>query len=140
MAMICLTHIALHVKNVDECVEFYQAYAGLITVRERLAHGKRIIWLAEPGNESRFIFVILPGGPGHQQADNDFSHLGFALATKKRVDEVAEKAAQAGILVWPTKQEDFPVGYYCGVLDPDGNRVEFSYGQPLGDNAIVSEK
>jgi len=25
------------------------------------------------------------------------------------------------------------VGYYCGVLDPDGNRVEFSFGQPLGE-------
>jgi hypothetical protein len=27
------------------------------------------------------------------------------------------------------------VGYYCGLRDPDGNSVEFSYGQPLGPGA-----
>ncbi|WP_114326342.1 VOC family protein [Candidatus Colwellia aromaticivorans] len=138
--MACFTHIALHVQDVDKCVDFYQQYAGLILVRERQVNGKHIIWLAEPGKESCFIFVILPGGPGHQQADNDFSHLGFALSDKKRVDVIAKKAAQAGILLWSPKQEPFPVGYYCGVLDPDGNRVEFSYGQPLGDNALEREE
>ncbi|MCX4198148.1 sugar phosphate nucleotidyltransferase [Methylobacterium organophilum] len=31
--------------------------------------------------------------------------------------------------------EPYPVGYYCGVRDPAGNYVEFSYGQPLGPGA-----
>ncbi|PAJ73620.1 glyoxalase/bleomycin resistance/dioxygenase family protein [Pseudoalteromonas sp. NBT06-2] len=127
-----LTHIALHVKDVDACVLFYKNYAGLKLVRDRHVHGKHIIWLAESGKESQFIFVLLPGGPGHQQSQNDFSHFGFALSSKENVDKVAIKAKEDGILLWPPKQEPFPVGYYCGVLDPDGNRVEFSYGQPLG--------
>ncbi|SFC82885.1 VOC family protein [Pseudoalteromonas denitrificans] len=130
--MAYLTHIALHVKNVDACVRFYQNYAGLRLVRDRQVHGKHIIWLAEPGKESQFIFVILPNGPGHQQSQNDFSHFGFALQSKAEVDKLANKAKQEGILLWPPKQEAFPVGYYCGILDPDGNRIEFSYGQPLG--------
>ncbi|MCZ6873564.1 MAG: VOC family protein, partial [bacterium] len=29
-------------------------------------------------------------------------------------------------------------GYYCGVRDPDGNMVEFSYGQPLGPGASAT--
>ncbi|MDO8695654.1 MAG: VOC family protein, partial [Pseudomonas sp.] len=33
---------------------------------------------------------------------------------------------------WPPRDEPYPVGYYCGVRDPAGNYVEFSYGQPLG--------
>ena len=47
-------------------------------------------------------------------------------------DAVAEKAKGAGCLIWEPREEPYPVGYYCGVRDPDGNAVEFSYGQPLG--------
>ena len=53
---------------------------------------------------------------------------------------MAAKAAAAGRLVWPPREEPFPVGYYCGVRDPDGNFVEFSYGQPLGPGAERSNQ
>ena len=135
---ISLTHIALHVENLDACVDFYQQYAGLNIVRERRPQGhegKRIVWLAEPGKAHDFIIVMLPGGPEKHQQDHDFSHLGFAMSSKEAVDAIAMKAKRAGILVWPCKQEPFPVGYYCGIKDPDGNFVEFSYGQPLGPGA-----
>ncbi|QBY03280.1 VOC family protein [Thalassotalea sp. HSM 43] len=135
---IALTHIALHVKDLDACVHFYQQYAGLNIVRDRRPNGpdgKRIVWLAETGKEQQFIIVILPGGPGRNQIDTDFSHLGFALASKQAVDDIAAKAHAHGILAWPCKQEPYPVGYYCGIKDPDGNFVEFSYGQPLGPGA-----
>lgn len=135
---ISLTHIALHVVDLDACVEFYQQYAGLKIVRDRRPHGdqgKRIVWLAEPGKEHSFIIVVLPNGPNKQQKDTDFSHLGFALTSKEKVDGIANMAKKDGILVWPCKQEPYPVGYYCGVKDPDGNFVEFSFGQPLGPGA-----
>jgi catechol 2,3-dioxygenase-like lactoylglutathione lyase family enzyme len=132
---ISLTHIALHVKDLDACIDFYQTYAGLGIVHQRESHGKRIVWLAEPGKESDFILVILPGGPGRNQPDNDFSHLGFALESKAAVDAIARRGADAGILAWEPRQEPFPVGYYCGLVDPDGGFVEFSYGQPLGPGA-----
>ena len=135
---ITLTHIALHVQDLDACISFYQEYAGLRIVRDRRPHGsngKRIVWLAEIGKENEFILVVLPHGPKKQQQESDFSHLGFAMESKKAVDSLAFKAKQAGILVWPCKQEPFPVGYYCGIKDPDGNFVEFSYGQPLGPGA-----
>ncbi len=51
------------------------------------------------------------------------------------VDAIAERARAAGILEWEPRQEPYPVGYYCGLRDPDGNFVEFSYGQPLGPGA-----
>ena len=130
-----LTHIALHVQDLEACVAFYQAYAGLRRVHERSDGGKRIVWLAERGRERELILVLLPGGPGRAQASGDFSHLGFALDSHAEVDRVAERADREGILVWPPKQEPYPVGYYCGVKDPDGNCVEFSYGQPLGPGA-----
>jgi len=120
-----LTHLALHVRDLDACIEFYQSYCEMQVVHQRTSHDHQVVWLAEEGRENDFILVVLPGGPGRDQAEKDFSHLGFALESRKSVDAIAERA--------PT-EEPYPVGYYCGVHDPDGNFVEFSYGQPLGQN------
>lgn len=131
-----MTHIALHVRDLDACVAFYRRFCGLEIVRERRAEdGRPITWLAEPGRENDFIFVLLPGGPGREQAPGDFSHFGFALDSRRAVDRIAARAEAAGCLAWPPRQEPYPVGYYCGLKDPDGNFVEFSYGQPLGPGA-----
>ncbi len=130
-----LTHIALHVRDAEACIAFYQAYAGMRLAHDRVSHGKRIVWLAEPGREKEFIIVVLPGGPGRDQDERDFSHLGFALESRAAVDAIAARARAEGVLVWEPRDEPYPVGYYCGVRDPDGNFVEFSYGQPLGPGA-----
>jgi len=130
-----LTHIALHVRDLPACVAFYRDFCGLQVVRERAGDGAPIVWLAEPGREKRFIFVLLPGGPGREQGERDFSHLGFALGSRAAVDAIADKARAAGCLIWEPREEPWPVGYYCGLNDPDGNAVEFSYGQPLGPGA-----
>ena len=140
MARCALTHIALHVRDLAACVDFYQAYAGLNVVRDRALEGKHVIWLAEPGRETEFILVFIPGGPGHSPAPDDFSHLGFAVSSRADVDAIAERARRDGRLQWPPREEPFPVGYYCGVRDPDGNFVEFSFGQPLGPGADSVEE
>ena len=130
------THLALHVRDFEACVAFYKDYCGLTVVHERGgSDGKPIVWLAEPGRESELIFVLLPGGPGRDQGERDFSHFGFALDSKAAVDAIAARAETAGCLAWAPRQEPYPVGYYCGLRDPDGNFVEFSYGQPLGPGA-----
>ncbi len=132
---VSLTHIALHVRDLAACVDFYRDFCSLRVVHERPGDRAPIVWLAEPGRESSFIFVLLPGGPGRDQDEQDFSHLGFAVESKAAVDRMAAKARAADCLAWPPRQEPYPVGYYCGVRDPDGNFVEFSYGQPLGPGA-----
>ncbi len=130
-----LTHIALHVRDLEACVRFYQSYVGMQIIHDRTSDSKRVVWLAEPGRESELIVVVLSGGPGRSQSAADFSHLGIALETREAVDVVAERARSEGILEWEPRQEPYPVGYYCGVRDPDGNFVEFSFGQPLGPGA-----
>src|SRR4030095_13285588 len=104
-----LTHLALHVRDLDTSMAFYRDYCGMQVVHERAADGRRVVWLAEPGREQEFIFVLVPGGPGQSRA--------------------------AGYLVLEPREEPYPVGYYCGIRAPDGNMVEFSYGQPLGPGA-----
>ncbi|MCC7428970.1 MAG: VOC family protein [Alphaproteobacteria bacterium] len=135
-----LTHIALHVREVEACIAFYRDVCGLVVARERPhPKGGRIVWLAEPGRERAFVLVLLPGGAGRNQSAQDFSHLGFALSSKAAVDAIAERGRAAGVLVWPPRQDAYPAGYYCGLRDPDGTMVEFSYGQPLGPGAAEGE-
>ncbi len=130
-----LTHLALHVQHLDACIAFYEDYCGMHVIHERAGKGSRIVWMAERGREREFIFVLLPGGPGRKQEARDYGHLGFALESRAAVDAIAERARADGCLVWEPVDEPYPVGYYCGLVDPDGAFVEFSYGQPLGPGA-----
>jgi catechol 2,3-dioxygenase-like lactoylglutathione lyase family enzyme len=133
-----LTHVALHVRDLDACIAFYRAFCGMQVVHERRDGSSRVAWLAEPGREGEFIIVLLDGGPGHEQVATDYSHLGFAVDSRATVDAVAARGQAAGCLVWPPRDEPYPVGYYCGLRDPSGHFVEFSYGQPLGPGAESS--
>ena len=139
--MVTLTHIALHVRDIAACEAFYTKFCGLRAIHERrdIEVGSRVIWLAEPGREREFIYVLISGWPGHCQGERDYSHTGFAMESRLAVDAIAKKARAAGCLIWEPREEPYPVGYYCGVHDPDGNAVEFSYGQPLGPGAKDSE-
>lgn len=127
-----LTHIALHVPDLQPCIDFYQAYCAMRVIHRRPAKGSQIVWMSEPGKELSFIMVIMPGGTARELATDDYSHLGFAVDSRATVDAIAQRAQAQGCLIWAPRDEPYPVGYYCGVRDPAGNYVEFSYGQPLG--------
>jgi catechol 2,3-dioxygenase-like lactoylglutathione lyase family enzyme len=105
-----LTHIALHVRDLDACLAFYREFCGMRTVHERTdpKDSHRVVWLAESGKEKDFIIVMVPGGPGRQQGERDYSHFGFALESRAAVDAMAAKATAAGCLIWPPRQEPFP--------------------------------
>ena len=130
-----LTHLALHVPDLDACIAFYEHFCGMHVFHERPGKGSRIVWMAEPGKEREFIFVMMPGGKDRSLAMDDYSHFGFALNSREEVDAVADLARREGCLIWEPRDEPYPVGYYCGLRDPAGNYVEFSYGQPLGPGA-----
>ena len=128
-----LTHLALHVKDLEASLAFYRGYCGLEAVHSREDEpGVRTVWIAEPGRGKDFVFVLLEGGPGGRQREGDLSHLGFACKDRQSVDHLAAKADAEGRLLWPVTDAPPPLGYFCGVRDPDGNQVEFSFGQPLG--------
>jgi catechol 2,3-dioxygenase-like lactoylglutathione lyase family enzyme len=128
-----LTHIALHVRDINASEAFYREFCGLKVVHERGEPGARVAWIAEDGKESDFVIVLIEGGHHPAQPGDDFSHLGFALESRKAVDDLARRGAAH--LVWPPKTLPYPVGHFCGLADPDGNVIEFSYGQPLGPGA-----
>ena len=127
-----LTHLALHVPDLDACIAFYETFCGMRVIHRRPGKGSQIVWMAEPGQEQRFIFVIMPGGQPAQPGQRRLQPLRLRPPQPRRVDDLARRAEAAGCLVWAPRDEPYPVGYYCGLRDPAGNYVEFSYGQPLG--------
>lgn len=132
-----LTHLALHVPDLQASIDFYSRFCGMRVIHERAGKGSKIVWMSEPGKEHAFIFVIMPGGVHRHLPDNDYSHFGFAVESREAVDAIARQAERAGCLIWPPRDEPYPVGYYCGLRDPAGNYVEFSFGQPLGPGSEV---
>jgi len=132
-----LTHLALHVRDLEATVRFYQDMCELQCIHRRGEPSQpgAVAWLAERGREREFILVLIGGGPTRATQGRDFSHLGFAVDSRETVDRIAARGKADGSLVWAPREEPYPVGYYCGLRDPDGNSVEFSYGQPLGPGA-----
>jgi lactoylglutathione lyase len=129
------THCALSATDLDESIAFYERYCGMKIVKEHGQGDKRVVWLASPGAERSFVLVLLGGGPKRTQDEDDMTHYGFGVPTRADVDRIAEKAKADGLLHWAPRDYAPPTGYLCGVKDPTGYIIEFSYGQPLGPHA-----
>jgi len=127
-----LTHIALHVADLDACIAFYRDFCALQVIHERPGKGQRIVWMAEPGREHSLVFVLMPGGSRVGVSRKILDDTLRRKLSRAAVDAIAARGRAAGCLLWEPREEPFPVGYYCGLRDPAGNYVEFSYGQPLG--------
>jgi catechol 2,3-dioxygenase-like lactoylglutathione lyase family enzyme len=126
------THCALHVHDLDTSIAFYRDYCGLAIVKEHGEGADRVVWMADQGEGPRFVLVLLGGGPLRDQDEDDMTHYGFAVGSRAEVDAIAERARGDGCLYWEPREFAPPTGYLCGVTDPSGHVVEFSYGQPLG--------
>ena len=127
-----LTHVALLVSDVDRTADFYIKYCGLKVIARRLDPntGFRVVWL---GEDLKFVIVAFESEKKPiQSVTKPLNHLGFSLDTKEKVDQVSEIAKEEGLLNYGPVYIDADVGYICEILDPDGNSVEFSYGQKLG--------
>ena len=126
------THVALLVSDVDKTADFYIKYCGLKVVERRLdpKTGFRVIWL---GQNLNFVIVAFEGEKKPvQSVVKPLSHLGFSLSSKEAVNQISEIAKEEDLLNYGPAYIDEVVGYICEILDPDGNSLEFSFGQKLG--------
>jgi catechol 2,3-dioxygenase-like lactoylglutathione lyase family enzyme len=126
-----LTHIALHVDAIDEGVEFYQRYCGLKVIDDQVRGGRRMVLLSEPGREAHLVLQLIAGGKDRAATADDDRHLGFAVDSREEVDRCVVMAKEDDILVFDIFEGPFPIGYVCGVKDPNGNTVEISCGHLL---------
>lgn len=116
-----LRHLALYVKNLNECVSFYADLLGFT-----------IVWQPDPDN------IYLSSGTDNlalHRAPADFTpakhqhldHLGFFLKTPDDVDIWHDylRAHQVAIVAAPKDHRDGTRSFYC--KDPDGNVVQMIY-------------
>lgn len=127
------THVAIFCRDIEASVRFYRTHVGLHEVHRRTEDETTVVWMGEEGRDGDFVIVLLgvqpPGGSGA------VAHLGYAVGSREEVDAAARRAQLAGLDVQPPVYAGPVVGYYCMVRDPDGNWIEFSFGQSLGPAA-----
>jgi catechol 2,3-dioxygenase-like lactoylglutathione lyase family enzyme len=134
-----LTHLALGVRSLERTIDFYRRHVLLHVVHDRHDGGMRVVWLAERQEDPDFVLVLFevpsepPPGPATLQ------HLGFALASREEVDAAAAAARAEGVLTLEPTYAGPVVGYFCILTDPDGNQVEFSFGQPINPKQLTKQ-
>jgi catechol 2,3-dioxygenase-like lactoylglutathione lyase family enzyme len=124
--------VAILARDVARACSFYQRYAGLVEVHRRTEHDVTVVWLAERDRGREFVIVLIGAPHADPVSPAPLAHLGYAVASREEVDRRAALARVDALLVEEPRDAGPIVGYYCIVKDPDGNLVEFSYGQSLG--------
>jgi len=131
MIDIGLTHIALPVSQLERSIEFYQTYAGMQVVHQRIdaESGVAVAWLTD--HTRPFAIVLIQTESVHPVL-SPLAHLGVGCQSRDDVDRLCHKAREAGVLVQEPQDSGYPIGYWAFLRDPDGHTLELSYGQEIG--------
>lgn len=123
-----LTHLGLPVTDLTKSIAFYEKWAGMKVTEKPTSGGIQAARLAQKDGTFVLSLLEMPGAlpmPG-------VMHLGLECGSKAQVDKIAADAKKAGILLAAPIDSGADLGYQAYVSDPDGNNVEFSFGQKVG--------
>lgn len=125
-----MTHICLHVENLQDCARFYRSYCHLKVLDDRSVNGEGSIYMAATENAMEPVLQLKSGGKLRIADKSDDGHFGFAVDSRDAVDAIALRGGKDGVLFFEA-DEYLPGAYFCVLLDPNGNCVEFSYNHPV---------
>jgi len=63
-----MTHICLHVRELDECVKFYSDYCEMRIIDERIKAGEGSIYMSEAGRQTEYVLQLKSGGDSRRLA------------------------------------------------------------------------
>lgn len=137
------THLALHVKDIDKVIAWYEEYTHLTLLYKEEDEDGYGAWLGdETQAESPFLLVLAqffeghdPFAPVEHPTLGPFAHIGIEVPNRQTIDEIAAKGKEGGCLILGPQQMPKRIGYICFLRDPEGNTVEFSYDQGVYDKA-----
>jgi len=131
MIDIGLTHVALPVKDIDQSVKFYAAYAAMQVFHQRIdaETGEAVAWLCD---RTRPFVIVLIQTSTVASVLSPLAHLGVGCQSREIMDSLCEKARQEGVLLQEPKDSGYPIGYWAFLRDPDGHTLELSHGQEIG--------
>ena len=126
-----LTHLGLPVTDLTKSIAFYEKWAGMkVTDRPTDPVGIKAARLAQKGGS--FVISLLEMPVATALPMPGVMHLGLECTTKEQVDKIATDAKKAGILISGPIDSGPDLGYQTYISDPDGNNLEFSFGQKVG--------
>jgi catechol 2,3-dioxygenase-like lactoylglutathione lyase family enzyme len=128
------THVALFCRNAELTAAFYAKYANMAVIHRRVDHetGHAVIWLSDGARPFVIVFIE---GDRVEPVLGPFAHLGVGCKSRAEVDRLCDLARQEGALASEPQDWGPPVGYWALLSDPDGHRLELSYGQEVGLSA-----
>ena len=127
-----LTHLGLPVTDLDKSIAFYKKWAGMeVTERPKDPVGIKGARLAQKGGGG-FVISLLEMPVQMALPMPGVMHLGLECNSKAQVDKIANDAKKAGILISGPVDSGPDLGYQTYISDPDGNNLEFSFGQRVG--------
>ena len=125
------THVALPVSDLAASIAFYERYAAMKVVHDRVdpGNGGRVAWL---GDGTRPFVLVLIETASVEHPLVPIAHLGVGCASRDEVDRLAAEAQAEGRPVWGPTDSPAPVGYWVLISDPDHHTLELSHGQEVG--------
>jgi catechol 2,3-dioxygenase-like lactoylglutathione lyase family enzyme len=124
-----LSHLGLPVTDLAKSTAFYEKWLGMkVQAKADDPMGVRSVRLAQKGGT--FVISLLAGPMAMPMPG--VMHLGLECATKAEVDKIAADAKKAGILTYGPVDSGADLGYQAYISDPDGNGIEFAFGQKVG--------
>ena len=124
----------MQVRDVDQSVAFYERYCEMKVVHQRESESApgSVVWLGWGEDPPKFVIVLLEGNYERNEQP-PWQHIGMSVDSRDEVDAIHSRAVADGLTgLWAPEDAGAIVGYYCAVPDPDGNMVEFSFGQRIG--------
>lgn len=123
------THIGVPVSELARSQAFYERWAGMKAADKfDSPGGVKAVKLV--GTGSSFVLSLFEA-PSLAPLTG-LSHLGFDCDSKKTVDAIAADAKKSGVPAVGPVDSGGELGYQLFITDPDGNNLEFSFGQKVG--------
>ena len=126
-----LTHLALPCHDLEKTIQWYERFTPLKVIHHREDSGAKVAWIQADDKSIFLVFLQSPDSKEPKAILSPFAHLGIELESEEEVNAIAEEGRHYACLAWDPRQEPDPVGYVCALSDPDGNLVEYSYGQSI---------
>lgn len=121
--MVGIRHIALFVKELEQCADFYVRIMGM-----------KIEW--QPDDDNVYLtndgdVFALHRTDAEPQAQQRLDHIGFILNSVEDVDNWFAYFVENGVKITeaPKLHRDGSKGFYC--LDPVGHLLELIYHPPI---------
>ena len=116
-----LSHVVLHVNDLEKMVGFYRDVLGLVKYREH--EGRMVFLTADPAAEDHEL-ALVKGREGNAKL---IAHIAWRMDTPADVKEFYDKFKSLGVPIdhcVSHAYEEMGNTVSCYFLDPEGNRLE----------------